>query len=239
MQKIPSGFPEIVPDRFPPLNAADDEGLLAWSRDLDCEMLLNAYCRGIFPWPVEEQKILWFAPPRRAILKLSELHVSARLRQQLRCCPFRFQLNRRFDEVIAGCAAAVRKNQEGTWITAKMLRAYREFHRRGFACSFEAVTADGTLAGGGYGVWIGGFFAGESMFHVQAEASKFALVNLLEWLRDVAGLQWIDIQMLTPLLVRLGAREVSRDDYQTMLSAALEWPVSPAALTQLKTGMES
>jgi len=226
MQKRPSLFDQINCDIFPPLSNADEDGLLAWSKNLDCRMLLTAYCRGIFPWPVSEREILWFTPPRRAVLVLSELHISSSLRREMDRYPFRLEINRAFGDVIDHCSSMVRKNQEGTWITSKIKKAYLEFHQLGWAYSFEAVTPDDQLAGGLYGVGINSFFAGESMFHLLPGASKFALIKTLEWLRDQARIVWIDIQMLTPLLVRLGAREVSRDEYQQMLLDALAAPAS-------------
>ena len=230
MQNRQSSFWEQIDNIFPPVEAADSDGLLAWSTDLNSNMLLAAYCRGIFPWPVREKEVLWFAPPRRAVLDLRELKISRNLLRDIDKPELSLEINRRFPEVIEACSAAVRKNQEGTWITARMRRAYQEFHQLGFAFSFEAVDRQQQLAGGLYGIWIGGFFAGESMFHRESGASKFALIKMLEWLRDQAGVTWIDTQTLSPLMIRLGAREIDRAEYSAMLAKALRRKVLPPAV---------
>ncbi|MBN2640087.1 MAG: leucyl/phenylalanyl-tRNA--protein transferase [Victivallales bacterium] len=208
------------PTIFPPVEYADEDGLLAISRQIDAEMLFDSYTHGIFPWPVEERHILWFSPPLRAVLDLRRLHVSKSFKRDFKNKGFEFRINTAFPEVIRRCS--VRNNGDGTWITPKIIKAYEKFHKMGFAFSFEAYNVKGELAGGLYGIWINSFFAGESMFYQESGASKFALVNTLEFLRDRAGLRWIDTQMRTPLFERLGTVDVPREQYMKMLENELK-----------------
>lgn len=179
--------------------------------------LLTAYEKGLFPMAVAG-RIGWFSPERRGILPLDQLHVSRRLRRVLRTERFRSSVNRAFPEVIAACAA--RPDDGGNWIDGEIIESYTALHRTGFAHSVEVWDRD-TLAGGLYGVSIGGAFFGESMFHLVTDASKVALCALVERLRQ-RGYQLLDIQWLTPHLARLGAVEVSRQQYLAQLCAALE-----------------
>jgi len=208
------------------MSDADENGLLAMSRKLDCEMLLSAYLQGIFPWPSDERFILWFSPPQRAILDLEAARISPRLRREFKDRNFSLRINTAFEDVIRNCS--MRHDGEGTWLTPAMLDVYMEFHRRGFVFSFETFQDD-RLVGGLYGTWINSFFAGESMFFRESGASKFALVEMINFLRDQAGLSWIDVQMLTPLLSRLGAVEIPRTTFLKRLKAALKTPVADAA----------
>ncbi|MCB0303096.1 MAG: leucyl/phenylalanyl-tRNA--protein transferase [Calditrichaeota bacterium] len=208
--------------QFPPLEFADPEyGLLAIGGDLEVGSLELAYRSGIFPWPERAGQILWFAPPQRAVLFFEEFHIPRRLQRHLRHAPFTFRIDQDFPAVIRHCAASKnRGRQRGTWIIPEMIPAYIDFHRAGFAQSFEAYNPAGKLVGGLYGVRIGRYFAGESMFYLESNASKFALVNAVSYLRQ-EGLEWMDIQMLTPLLAQMGAREIPRDAFMKLLRAAL------------------
>lgn len=218
--------------KFPPVSSADENGLLAVSRNLDCHMLLSAYCQGVFPWPADERNILWFSPPRRAILDLAAVRISPKLRREFKNRGFSLRINTAFDEVIRNCSQ--RNDGDGTWLTPPMLEAYMEFHRRGFVFSFETFHEE-RLVGGLYGTWINSFFAGESMFYRESGASKFALAEMVGFMRDQAGLRWIDVQMLTPLLVRIGAVEIPRAEFLQKLKVALKTPVAePVAGYQLK-----
>ncbi|RMF69676.1 MAG: leucyl/phenylalanyl-tRNA--protein transferase [Calditrichaeota bacterium] len=207
---------------FPPVERADPEtGLLAVGGDLEVESLLLAYRSGIFPWPIPGQPVLWFAPARRAILEFSELHIPKRLARTLRRAPFRFAVDRDFEQVIRRCAANPnRKRSSGTWITDEMISAYVRFHEAGFAHSFETYDEQDRLVGGLYGVWLGKFFAGESMFFLRTDASKFALIQAVAHLR-AHGLTWMDVQVLSPFLKRFGAREVERAVFMQKLQRAL------------------
>ena len=205
---------------FPPVDRADEHGLLAVGGDLEPESLLLAYRSGIFPWPVEGYKpITWFAPPERALLFLDEVHVPRSLEKIRRKKLYTYELDRNFAEVIQGCSEA---RKIATWIRPDMARAYQALFDRGHAHSVE-THLDGKLVGGLYGVSIGGMFAGESMFHREPNASKLALLHLIELLRD-RGAKWIDCQMLTPTLEQFGAREVKREEYMELLAAAVNRP---------------
>ncbi len=208
--------------KFPPVEWADDTGLLAIGGDLEVETLKLAYTSGIFPWPIEGEPLYWFAPPRRAILQFDELHVPERLQRYLKNSDFTFRVNSNFEAVIRGCAASAnRKGARGTWITPEMIAAYCEFHRCGFAHSFETYNRKNELVGGMYGVMIKKYFAGESMFYKESNASKFALIETVSFLRQ-RGLEWMDVQTLTPLLKRLGAKEIPRAEFMKKLREALK-----------------
>lgn len=207
---------------FPPLDYAEPEsGLLAVGGDLEVESLELAYRSGIFPWPHREGEILWFAPPQRGILEFKDLHIPRRLQRHLKKAAFTFRMNTNFESVIHQCAASRHRGPgQGTWITRQMLDAYIAFHAAGFAKSFEAYNESGKLVGGMYGVQIDRYFAGESMFYLETNASKFALLKAIEHFQE-NGLTWMDIQMETPLLKTFGAREISRDAFMEKLSKTL------------------
>lgn len=200
---------------------ADDYGLLAVGGDLKPETLLAAYRHGVFPWYDEGDPILWWSPDPRAVFELEGLHVSRRLRRTLRSGQFKVTFNRDFAGVIRGCAEG---REEGTWITPDMMDAYEALHRLGHAHSIE-VWRDENLAGGIYGVAVGGLFAGESMFTRERDTSKVALVHLVERLRD-RGFQLFDIQFLTDHTKRLGAIEIPRMEYLRRLRQALKLPAT-------------
>lgn len=191
------------------------EGLVAIGGDLRPERLLHAYRHGVFPWYDESLPICWWSPDPRAIFELDQFHVPRRLARTLRSGRFSFSVDNDFSGVIAGCADRL----EGTWITAEMQQAYEQLHAQGHAHSVE-VWRDGQLAGGIYGVAIGGFFAGESMFSRCSDASKVALTILVELLRR-SGFQLFDIQMLNEHTARLGAIEIPRQEYLRRLARAL------------------
>jgi leucyl/phenylalanyl-tRNA--protein transferase len=199
---------------------ADALGLVAVGGDLRPQWLLHAYRHGIFPWYDEGDPILWWSPDPRAIIELDGLHVARRLRRTVRSGRFTLTINRAFDEVIRGCA----DRPEGTWITSAMVRAYRTLHELGYAHSVEAWF-EGQLAGGLYGVALGGLFAGESMFSRRRDASKVALVYLVERLRE-RGFRLFDIQMRTEHTARLGAVEIPRTEYLARLREAIACPVT-------------
>jgi leucyl/phenylalanyl-tRNA---protein transferase len=201
--------------RFPDPAAADAEGLVAQGGDLEPSTLVAAYRKGIFPWPYDENALLWWSPDPRAILPLDGLHVSRRLARTLRGGRFRVTLNADFAAVIDGCAA-----REETWITPALRAAYVRLHALGWTHSVEVWGADGALAGGLYGVAVGGLFAAESMFHRARDASKVALVALVQQARQV-GTTLLDVQLPSPHLASLGARAIPRREYLALLPAAL------------------
>lgn len=196
---------------FPRPDLALDEGILDLSDDLRVERLLEAYSFGIFPWPHEDLPTLWYSPERRGILDFSEFHVSASLRKLYSKTSWTYSFNRCFDDVVARCARMPRPGQSGTWITNKLVDAYKDFHRAGYAHSLE-VWDGKELVGGLYGVYVAGLFSGESMFFVQPNASKCALVRLIEFLKK-NGLEWMDIQMVTPVLSSFGGKYIDRADF--------------------------
>jgi leucyl/phenylalanyl-tRNA--protein transferase len=203
---------------FPPAEEAE-EGLLAVGGDLRPERLVLAYSSGIFPWYSKGQPILWHSPDPRLVLRAEDLHVPRSLRKTIRKGAYRVTLDRAFPEVIDACAKVKRTGQRDTWITAEMKRAYVELHRLGLAHSAEAWQGE-RLAGGLYGVSLGGAFFGESMFTRAPDASKAAFVVLVEQLR-AWDITLIDSQVYTAHLARFGATEWSRADYLAALAPAL------------------
>jgi len=198
----------------PPDNHPDD--LWALGADLEPGTLLAAYRLGLFPMPLDEQ-LGWFSPRRRAVVPLEPFAPSRSLRRAARRFELRFDTS--FDDVVAGCA---RPGQPESWIDAGIVDAYGELHRLGWAHSVEAWDDQG-LAGGLYGVAIGGLFAAESMFYVRTDASKAAFVGLVELLRAAgdADQRLLDVQWLTPHLASLGAVAVNRGVYRARLIDAL------------------
>lgn len=203
---------------FPDPREATPDGIVAVGGRPEPELLAEAYARGIFPWPVEGYPLLWFSPPERAILFFDELHVPRSLARERRRTLLTFTIDRAFERVIHSCRAVVRAHEKGTWITREMVRGYCEFHLAGRAHSVEAWEG-GELVGGLYGVDAGGAFAGESMFHLRPNASKLALLHLVEHLA-ARGLTWLDIQVMTPHMEALGARTVPREEFLTLLARA-------------------
>src|SRR5215471_2545226 len=190
---------------FPSPSQADAEGLLAIGGDLALPRLLLAYRSGIFPWTVAP--VTWWSPDPRAIFELDQFHVSRSLARVLRQEVFRVTCDQAFREVMEGCAAPAPGRRE-TWISPEFIEAYTALYQAGYAHSVECWQGE-QLAGGIYGVAIGGFFAGESMFHRVSNASKVALFRLHELLRQ-RGFELFDIQMLTPITKRLGAVTMRR-----------------------------
>lgn len=204
--------------RFPDPREATPEGIVAVGGRPDPDLLEEAYARGIFPWPVEGYPLLWFSPPERAVLVFDELHVPRSLARERRRTRLRFTIDGAFGRVIRACAQVERAHERGTWITPEMVRGYCEFHRRGGAHSVEAWDGE-ELVGGLYGVDAGGAFAGESMFRLRPNASKLALLFLIDHLR-ARGLDWLDVQVLTPHIEALGARLVPREEFLERLARA-------------------
>lgn len=201
---------------FPSASQADPEGLVAIGGDLALPRLLLAYRSGIFPWTVEP--ITWWSPDPRAIFELDQFHVSRSLRRVLHQEVFRVTCDEAFRAVMQGCAASAPGRRE-TWISPEFIEAYTALHKAGHAHSVECWQGE-QLAGGIYGVAVGGFFAGESMFHRVSNASKVALYHLIERLRE-RRFELFDIQMLTPITNQLGAIEISRHDYLKRLASAV------------------
>jgi len=198
---------------FPPIAAAlaEPNGLLAAGGDLSPDRLLAAYRSGIFPWYSEGQPILWWSPDPRMVLYVDELRVTRSLRKRIRSGVFEVRIDTAFRAVIEACAQMPRNGQRGTWITADVVRAYCELHRSGYAHSVEAWR-DGSLVGGLYGLALGRMFFGESMFARETDASKVALVYLVDKLRAL-GVPVVDCQQETAHLAAFGARPIARERF--------------------------
>ena len=190
--------------------------VIAVGEDLRVETLRDAYRHGIFPWPHEGYTLPWFSPRRRTVLFFDELHVGRTLRKAQRQSPWEFTVDMSFDDVIRGCAESPRADQPGTWIGEDIAGAYVRLHEAGIAHSVE-VWDESTLVGGLYGVDAGGLFTGESMFHRQDDASRLALLHLIDHLRQ-RGATWIDCQVMTPHMRALGAREIPRARFLDLLA---------------------
>lgn len=194
---------------FPDHSLARPDGLLAVGGDASPERLLAAYRQGIFPWPYEDLPLLWFSPDPRFVLPIGALHISRSLRREMRRQPYEIRFDRRFTEVMRGCATARRRGQSGgTWITEELIEGYQGLFEWGYAHSAEAYL-DGTLVGGLYGVAIGDYFCGESMFALEKDASKIAFITLVAALAEL-GYTTIDCQVHTDHLARFGAEEIPR-----------------------------
>lgn len=217
-------FPTLLspgdPPVFPNPARSDRLGLIAHGGDLSVARLVAAYRAGIFPWYDDTTPILWWSPDPRAIFELTGLHVSRRLARTVRSGRFRVTLDQAFVEVLHGCATRA----EGTWILPEMMTAYETLHQRNHAHSIEVWCGD-DLAGGVYGVTLGGLFAGESMFSQTRDASKVALVHLVEHLRE-RGYVLFDIQYLNDHTRSLGGIEIPRTEYLSRLAEAIRRPVT-------------
>lgn len=202
--------------RFPdPRTARGD--VVALGDDLSPETLMDAYRHGIFPWPTDEIELPWFSPRRRAILELDKVHVSRSLRAAQRRAGFRYSIDEDFYGVIKACSEVPRPGQDGTWIFADVIDAYTRLHLLGHAHSVEVWEGD-ELVGGVYGIDAHGVFNGESMFYRRPNASKLALLFLFDHLRS-RGLDWIDIQVMTPHMKAFGAKLISRERFLDRLEA--------------------
>lgn len=213
--------------RLPAAETADQDGIVGVGADLEPGTLLAGYRAGLFPMPLGRRNIAWFSPDPRAVLPLDGLRVSRSLRRSTR----RFDVRRdtQFGEVMLACADPRRP---GGWITPRFVKAYLRLHRLGWASSVECFDERDELVGGLYGVRIGGFFAGESMFHTATDASKVALVALVDWLRATGG-TLLDVQWMTPHLRSLGAIELSRRDYLDRLDAVIRTGRAPRQASTL------
>jgi leucyl/phenylalanyl-tRNA--protein transferase len=207
---------------FPDPEKALSSGLLAIGGDLKQERLLKAYRSGIFPWFSEDEQIQWWSPDPRFVLFPENLYISKSMQQLLKRNSFRCTVNHAFEEVIQNCAEA--RKEEGTWITDSMKEAYCVLHQSGYAVSVEAWS-DGILAGGLYGIRMGPFFFGESMFSSLSNASKYAFIRYVQQLQE-QGVILIDCQVHTTHLESLGASFITRKKFLDLLHTHL--PEMPA-----------
>ncbi len=205
---------------FPDPRYAAEEGLLAYGGDLHPDRILKAYRSGIFPWYNPGDPILWWSPDPRLILYPDQLRVNRSFRRVLRNRNYTVRFDHDFPAVIAACASMPERRERGTWLTPEMQEAYTELHRRGFAHSVE-VYEEGVLIGGLYGIAMGRAFFGESMFSRARDGSKIALKALSDVLRG-KGYDFIDCQVVSDHLVRLGAVAVPRQRFLEELESALQ-----------------
>ncbi|MFP6604179.1 MAG: leucyl/phenylalanyl-tRNA--protein transferase [Pirellulaceae bacterium] len=231
MQTRPLKYPT-----FPAVETADADGLLMLGGELSPVWILEAYRQGIFPWPLSLEGVdllAWFSPHPRAIFELDQLHISRRLRRRLRNGGYKVTTNRAFDRVMASCAAP-REDEAGTWITPELATAYRRLHELGYAHSVEVWHRE-ELVGGLYGVSIGGFFSGESMYHRHRDASKIAICHLVRHL-DEQGFTLFDIQQSSLHCSMMGAIELGRDEYLQRLRTATGQDVSFGEMNHSESG---
>ena len=205
---------------FPDPELADKDGLLAAGGNLETDTLLNAYVSGIFPWYAAGSPILWWSPDPRMVMFPGKMKISHSLSQSIRNKRYEVLLDANFESVINQCATLPRKGQSGTWITAEMIEAYVTLHRDGYAHSVE-IYMENQLAGGLYGVSLGGIFFGESMFHLVSDSSKIALFHLTQILSEW-NFDLIDVQQSTEHLKRLGAEEIPRSRFLEILKVSLK-----------------
>ena len=221
MGVTPENFPDPRTYLFPDwvrigdyyFNAID---IVSFGDELTIPNVLEAYSKGIFPWHIDEMPLPWFCPDKRAILEFSDLRINRSLGKAYRNTKFRFTIDAAFRDVIKACAETKRAHEAGTWITGEYIDVYTELHEMGAAHSVEVWDGD-ELAGGLYGVDAGGVFCGESMFYRRSNASKLALLRLIEHLKE-KGSEWIDIQVMTPHFKALGAKEIGRDEFLERLA---------------------
>jgi leucyl/phenylalanyl-tRNA--protein transferase len=203
--------------RFPPVTYAEPDGLLAVGGDLNADRLALAYQKGIFPWYSEGEPILWYSPDPRFVLFPSDLYISSSMRKLMRKGIYKVTFNQDFKGVIENCAAVEREGQDGTWITADMIQAYLQLHEAGYAQSTEVWNAEGHLVGGIYGVKIGRFFAGESMFSLESNTSKIALIQTIQHWQPLL----VDCQVHTEHLESMGAKMIERSAYLQLLKESI------------------
>ena len=196
---------------FPPADRADEQGLLAIGGDLSPQRLIVAYANGIFPWFSEGEPLLWWSLDPRLVIRPGEMKVSKSLRHTLKSGKFETRIDTQFRDVMLHCAETPRKDQDGTWILDEMVEAYCHLHKLGLAHSFETYH-EGKLVGGLYGVSLGKAFFGESMFHIETDASKVAFYALHQFLQH-HDFKLIDCQQETSHLMSLGAYAIPRDQF--------------------------
>lgn len=200
-------------EKFPPVEAAGEDGLLAIGTELTVERIKEAYSKGIFPWYDATQPVLWWSPDPRMVLFPDNLKVSKSMKQLLRKEAFEVTRNKAFEAVITACSEINRDGQQGTWITPAMKEAYIELHEEGWAHSVE-VWLDHELVGGLYGIYLKEkqVFCGESMFSKVSNASKYGFIKFVEKLRE-EDVRLIDCQVYTQHLESLGAEEIPREEF--------------------------
>jgi len=205
---------------FPPARFARSDGLLCIGGDLSSKRLLLAYENGIFPWFSKNEPLLWWSPDPRLVLFPGNIHISKSLKKRIKKLPFDIKVDNAFEETIHSCALVRKKHNEDTWIIPEMVEAYTKLHYLGYAHSIEAWK-NSRLVGGLYGVCIGGSFFGESMFSLESDASKIALVSLANFLQK-NKFDLIDCQVTTQHLLDMGADEIPRDTFLDIIQQSVK-----------------
>jgi leucyl/phenylalanyl-tRNA--protein transferase len=202
---------------FPPVETATQDGLVALGGDLLEDTLITAYKQGIFPWPISaEYPLAWFSPDPRGILFLENLHIPKSFQKFLKRHDYQITFNQAFDEVISQCSKISRQHQTSTWITQDIIQGYIRLFKRELAYSVEVWSKEKLIAGL-YGVCIGDFISGESMFTFEDNASKLALYGLVSHLKN-KNIGWLDTQMVTPVVEHFGGIYISRPDFINLLA---------------------
>jgi leucyl/phenylalanyl-tRNA--protein transferase len=221
---------------FPPVDSANEHGLVAIGGDLHPDSLLLAYYRGIYPWPIDpEYPMAWFSPDPRGVIPTNDYHIPRKLKKELKKGNFSITFNQNFEEVIKECAKVSRKGESGTWITDEVIEGYTNFHKQGHAYSIDVWNENKQLVGGLYGVNIGRYFTGESMFFKETNASKAALIIILENLKR-NNIPFLDSQMVTNVTATMGAIEIPREDFIKVIEilAREEKPDNSSFTTDIK-----
>lgn len=222
----------MLDNPFPPIESANEYGLLAQSDFITAELITCAYQEGIFPWPSEEYgPINWFAPDPRGIIEFNNFHVSKSLLKRIRKKNYKVGINLNFEKVIKLCAQSKnREDGQGTWITSSIIDSYIHLHEQQNAYSIELYNIKNTLVGGLYGVNIKSYLSGESMFYLEPNASKIALYYLYK-LCTQNNMTWMDTQMITPIIKQFGGVNITRNIFMKLLKASILTPPHLEILT--------
>jgi leucyl/phenylalanyl-tRNA--protein transferase len=209
-------------DPFPNTDQAliEPNGLIAISNTLKSERIIEAYKQGIFPWFNQHEPILWWSPDPRLVLFPDDLKISSSLSKKIKKNNYQFEVDKNFLSVIKSCSEVKRKDQDGTWIDERIIKAYSELHQMKIAHSFE-IYFNGNLVGGLYGIILDDVFFGESMFHYETDASKIAFVLAIQYLENM-GVKMIDCQMKTKHLLSFGAKEITRNHFIQLLNTYIK-----------------
>ncbi len=209
-------------DPFPNTDQAliEPNGLIAISKTLEAEKIIEAYKQGIFPWFNQNEPILWWSPNPRLVLFPDDLKISSSLFKKVKKNNYQFEIDKDFSSVIKHCSEVKRKDQDGTWIDQRIINAYSKLHQMKIAHSFE-IYINEKLVGGLYGIILDGVFFGESMFHYETDASKIAFVCTVRYLKNI-GVKMIDCQMKTDHLLSFGAKEIVRNQFIQLLNTYIK-----------------
>lgn len=204
---------------FPSVETANNSGLVAIGGDITVDSLMLAYSRGIYPWPIDKDfPLAWFSPNPRGVILLDQVIIDRSLRKFLRKCDYKISFNQNFNQIIKLCQQTHSTDVSGTWITDEIVEGYTLFHNQGFAYSIEVRNLEDEIIGGLYGVHIGHYISGESMFHTKSNASKVALAVLLYNLKSI-GIALYDTQMITSTTMKFGARNMRRKKFIEVLQS--------------------